>query len=102
MRCCCRGGDSSPGASGAMPRNPGRASWFQRVVVGAEWAVPVATLIMIPKCPACVAAYVLLFTGIGLSWSAASTLRWALIVLSVAVLMGLCVRAVRRVRVRSS
>jgi hypothetical protein len=44
----------------------------------------------------CVAAYVVLFTGIGLSLSAAAAMRWALIALSVAALAWLVLRALRR------
>jgi hypothetical protein len=62
----------------------------------AEWAIPITTLALVPKCPACVAAYVLLLTGVGLSFPAAVAMRWTVIVLSVAALVYLLVRAVRR------
>jgi hypothetical protein len=44
----------------------------------------------------CVAAYVALFTGMGLSVSAATYLRTGMIVLCVASLLFLAARAVRR------
>ena len=47
----------------------------------AGWLLPGALLFFIPKCPACVAAYVALFTGISLSFSIASGLRVLLITL---------------------
>lgn len=45
---------------------------------------PVAILAVLPKCPACLAAYVALGTGIGLSLTAATYVRLSLIVVCVA------------------
>ncbi|MDX9912060.1 MAG: hypothetical protein RBS39_09530 [Phycisphaerales bacterium] len=54
-----------------------------------------------PKCPACFAAYALLFTGIGLSFGAAAVLRWTLLSLSVGILVVLVVRTIRAHATRS-
>jgi hypothetical protein len=62
----------------------------------AGWVVPGAVLALVPKCPACVAAYVLLWTGVGLSVSAAGVLRVALIVACVALIGLLAARRVLR------
>lgn len=60
----------------------------------AGWIVSSATLILLPKCPACLAAYVVLFSGVGISVAAASNLRISLIVLSIAVLLGLTLKEI--------
>ena len=51
------------------------------------WALPSAILVLVPKCPLCLAAYVALWTGIGLSFTAATYLRWALLSLCIAALL---------------
>jgi hypothetical protein len=74
MGCCAEHRRGSCLASGS-----GR-----RTKTTAEWATPALILLLLPKCPMCVAAYVVLFTGIGLSLQAASLLRGAVISLCIA------------------
>ena len=57
--------------------------------------IPVAILAVLPKCPACLAAYVALGTGIGLSLTAATYLRLSLIVACVASLSFFVVKMIR-------
>ena len=50
----------------------------------ATWLLPAAVLALMPKCPACVAAYIALATGLTISLPTATYLRAALIALCVA------------------
>jgi ABC-type nickel/cobalt efflux system permease component RcnA len=62
----------------------------------AGWIIPSATLLLLPKCPACVAAYVVLFSGGGISVASASNLRSALLILCVAALLCLALKRLPR------
>jgi hypothetical protein len=71
---------------------PGAAAgWLSPIVPG-------AILLLMPKCPLCVAGYIAAGTGIGISVSAASHVRTAAMVLLVCSLLFVCYRIGRVVR----
>jgi hypothetical protein len=88
-RHCCQISTSA----GNTPGQP--ASPLHRGGEIAGWIIPSATLILLPKCPACVAAYVALATGIGISLPTATWLRVMLLVACVALLLVLLARRLR-------
>jgi hypothetical protein len=72
-------------------------TWVRRVRETTAWVLPSAGLVLVPKCPACLAAYVTLWTGLGLSLSTATYLRWALLFCCVASLVFLIVQRLDRI-----
>jgi hypothetical protein len=83
--CCGAAGDS---------KTP---TWARRVREFFAWILPSVILVLVPKCPACLAAYVTLWTGLGLSLSTATYVRWVLLFLCVASLLFLLVVRVDRI-----
>ncbi|GMV91069.1 MAG: hypothetical protein KJ060_21395 [Candidatus Hydrogenedentes bacterium] len=71
-----------------------RSGLRSRVLETTGWAVPGALLVLMPKCPACVAGYIALATGVGISFTAAAYLRTGLLVASVGLLILLAARQV--------
>jgi hypothetical protein len=67
-------------------------TWGRRLRETFAWFLPSALLVLMPKCPACLAAYVALWTGLGLSFTTATWLRWALLFVCVASLLFLFVK----------
>ncbi len=73
------------------------ASRWRRAGEIAGWIIPSATLVLLPKCPACVAIYVALISGVGISLASASLLRTSLLVVCVVALV--CLAVIRLCRV---
>jgi hypothetical protein len=83
----------NPG-DGKRPTGLLRRAWR-----GIQWLFPATLLVLMPKCPLCVAAYFALFTGIGVS---VSTARWIQILMLVFCLTSLAYLAVRHWRRRTA
>ena len=71
----------------------------RRGVDVAGWIVPSAMLARLPKCSACLAAYVAVWTGVGLSLPLAAHLRASLLILCIASPLYLAARRLARVAV---
>ena len=86
---------------GIATRRRGRLSRWGRVSEMAGWVVPSATLILLPKCPICVAFYVALISGVGISVASASRLRTLLLIVSLTVLFCLTLWRLRQFALRN-
>lgn len=77
-------------------KTPRLDSWMRRGRELLAWSVPGIILVLLPKCPACFAAYIAVGTGLGLTLPMAGVVRWVLLVACGAALVYLAVRQVRR------
>jgi hypothetical protein len=93
---CCHGDGPQPSSQAARPTSTShrsRSAWEM-----AAGALSLGVWVLMPKCPVCLAAYVALWTGLGLSFTAATTIRWSLLALSALLLLYVAVRRGTRLR----
>lgn len=86
MNPCCKRRIVDKRSKGTLRR--GISAW--------GWLLPGGLLVLMPKCPVCLAAYVALFTGVGISIPAASGLRLGLMIACGAALLLLAFLYFRR------
>ena len=96
---CCKSAEGGPpreplSAGNQLPSKP--VTFIRRCFDAVRWMVPTAILILMPKCPVCIAAYVALGTGIGLSMTTANEIRMLLLMLSIGSISYVGMRYVRR------
>lgn len=89
--CCCGGVNEKAAHTRRAGRTLGEA---------AGWVASSTLLILMPKCPACIAAYIAASTGLGVSVSSAGYARIALIAMGITSIMLLAMRRIRNVRRR--
>ena len=92
--CSCSGATGSDTHKTIPAPATGPLTIRQRFVKLVRWLIPGITLVLIPKCPLCLAAYVAVGTGIGLSVSTATYLRTGLVALCAGSLVYLALNAV--------
>ena len=85
MNCAC-------GNSGER----GRPKLGRVVREASVWAIIATLWAVIPKCPACLAVYIAVWTGLGMSFTMASWVRTAAMILAGAVLLYLIATRLRR------
>lgn|GEM_PF-1396662 len=73
-----------------------KTSRLRRSLDASGYVVPSAILVLLPKCPACIVAYLAMGAGIGVTMTTAAALRVILLTLCVACLAFVTVRLARR------
>lgn len=101
-RHCCCSSSSATASDSPAPHDKHTRSLGHRTLEIAGWLIPGTLLAFFPKCPLCIAGYVALATGLGLSLTVAAYLRWALLAACLGSLAFMAMRLTsRRLRWRS-
>ena len=99
LRCCEAAANDSrcePFTASTTTGETRPLTFIRRGLDIAGWIGPGAILALMPKCPACLATYAAVGTGLGLSLSTARGLRATLLILCVAWLLYMTVRRLCR------
>jgi hypothetical protein len=100
IHCCCEAGasDADRKQNGVQTADGGarQLTLARRCIDMARWMVPGAVLVLLPKCPACLAAYIAIGTGFGISVSTATYVRLLLMIVCIASLSLLAARLLPR------
>lgn len=101
-RCGCRGTSTPPPGDeatecGSKSGTPPTSTVPGLGIEAAAWLASSVALALMPKCPACLAAYVAIGTGIGLTIPTAANLRLALMAMCVVSLLSLAAIRIRAV-----
>ncbi|HAH45572.1 hypothetical protein [Gimesia sp.] len=81
--CSCQNAHLPSLDKASAAKHPRHESWYRQ---GLASLLSTLVLILMPKCPVCVAAWVTFFTGVGLSLTVAAWLRLFLMAISCVVL----------------
>jgi hypothetical protein len=81
---------------GCYTGGPASRRLARRLSGAAASILPGAALVLLPKCPLCLAAWLTVVTGVGFSAASAAWLRGMLVVFSVAAVMLAAASVVRR------
>jgi hypothetical protein len=95
--CCKNGSTENDHAVAGRDCDSKRSRFASHCRDVVRWLVPGAVLALLPKCPMCIAAYLALGTGVGLSVSAAAHLRLLIVLLCLASLAYLSAKHLRGV-----
>jgi hypothetical protein len=97
---CCEvessGSTSETFAAHTANVHPPSLAFARRWLAIAKWLVPGAILALLPKCPACLAAYIALGTGVSLSLSTTAYVKALIVSLCLTVLASVAVRRLPR------
>src|SRR5438552_18962689 len=85
--------DPAPSSAGPNPDNRKRPTGLlSRAWLSVQWLFPATFLVLMPKCPLCVAAYFALFTGLGITVSTAGWIQMLMVLFCLSSLAYLGVR----------